>query len=772
MQKATVSTRVFTFISIMTAALAIGAAPGTEYNLIPAPLKLVKGRGRMALNSRTVVRFSQGARSEAEFFAEWLRLSSGLPVPLQQLPGSGSNYIDFVLSADRDDLGSEGYRLQVTRGGIHAEAKTGAGLFYAAQTLRQLLPAAAFSPQSATLAKWSFPCLEITDIPRFAWRGMHLDVSRHFYPAAFIKKYIDLLAVYKMNVFHWHLVDDGGWRLEIKKYPLLTQRGAWRSSPPKGSWDYGKIVFPEERDGTEYGGFYSQEEVRDIIQYAAQRHITIVPEIEMPGHTWPTISSYPELGCDLPTGYRAPSSMPGDNVYCAGKEETFKFLEDVLTETMALFPSEYVHIGGDEVDKRFWNLCPKCKARMAAEGLKDASELQSYFIRRIDRFLTEHGRKLIGWDEILDGGLAQGATVMSWRGIKGGIEAVSQGKHAIMSPTSNCYFDYAYTTIPTERVYQYEPVPAEVEAHPEMILGAQGNVWTEWMPDTSDVERMAFPRAVAMAEVTWSSRENKNLDNFMGRLAAHYARLDYLGVRYRIPPPEAAYNAILFSKTAKVSFAPSQIRGMEIHYTTDGSQPSLLSPVYRVPVRLAADADVKAALFRADGTGSEVAMVSCRKIRPIPATQLAPGVTGSYYEGRWSRVPDFGSLSPVRQQVASSIDLSLRQRPEYYALRFVGYIRIPRNGTYTFTLSSDDGSWLRIGGAMVVDHDGPHAPSEKSGLVALTAGIHPLELGYFQASGGQELSLSITGPATLKQPVTDAMLFHDKEAKLADSRMH
>jgi hexosaminidase len=695
-------------------------------------------------------------------FAQGLRPSSALPVRVEELQGMRANCIDFVLNTARKDLGEEGYWLQIKRDRVRAEAPAAAGLFYAGETLRQLLPAAVFSPRSVAGVTWSLPCLEITDQPRFPWRGMHLDVSRHFYPPDFIKKYIDLLALHKMNVFHWHLVDDGGWRLEIKKYPLLTQRGAWRSSPPKETWDYGKIVFPEKRTGEEYGGFYTQDEVRDIVEYAAQRHVTIVPEIEMPGHTWPSISSYPELGCDLPADYHPPSSMPGDNVYCAGKEEVFTFLEDVLKETMALFPSQYIHIGGDEVDKRFWNLCPRCKARMEAEGLKNASELQSYFIRRIDRFLTDQGRKLIGWDEILDGGLAQGATVMSWRGISGGIEAVRQGKHAIVSPTSHCYFDYAYSTTPTEKVYSYEPVPTEIADHPEMILGAQGNVWSEWLPDSTDVERMAFPRAAAMAEVTWSAQNGKDLGDFMNRLTSHYVRLDYLNVSYRIPPPDVSSNAILFNKSAKVSLAPPPIRGMQLRYTIDGSQPTAQSPIYRGPIRVTADTDIKAAVFRPDSAGSDVALVSCRKHKEVPPAQVAPGLLVSYYEGRWSRVPDFSILSPLRQQLVSSIDLGAQQRPEYYALRFAGYIRIPKGGTYTFTISSDDGSWLRIGGAMVVNHDGPHAASEKSGRVILRAGTYPFELGYFQASGGQALNLTIESPTMPKQAVSGSMLFHDK----------
>jgi len=763
MKRASIGTWTWLTLVTISAALSVGAGSSpVEFSIIPRPLKLVKAAGRMPLNQQTVVRFSEGARSEADMLAQWLRPSSALPVHVEELQGTAANCIDFVLKSGRKDLGSEGYWLQIKRDRVRLEAPAAAGLFYGGETLRQLLPAAVCSPRPVAGVKWSLPCLEITDQPRFEWRGMHLDVSRHFYPPDFIKKYIDLLALHKMNVFHWHLVDDGGWRLEIKKYPLLTQRGAWRSSPPKGSWDYGKIVFPEKRDGTEYGGFYSQDEVRAIVEYAAQRHITIVPEIEMPGHTWPSISSYPELGCDLPADYHPPSSMPGDNVYCAGKEEVFTFLEDVLKETMALFPSQYIHIGGDEVDKRFWNLCPRCKARMEAEGLKSASELQSYFIRRIDRFLTAQGRKLIGWDEILDGGLAQGATVMSWRGISGGIEAVRQGKHAIMSPTSHCYFDYAYSTTPTEKVYSYEPVPAEIADHPEMILGAQGNVWSEWLPDSTDVERMAFPRAAAMAEVTWSTQNGKNLRDFMSRLASHYARLDYLNVSYRIPPPDVSSNAILFDKSAKVSLAPPPIRGMQLRYTTDGSLPTAQSPVYRGPIRVSTDTDIKAAVFRPDGAGSDVTLVSCRKHKEVPPSRVVPGLLVSYYEGRWSRVPDFSTLSPLRQQLVSSIDLAARQRPEYYALRFAGYIRIPKGGTYTFTISSDDGSWLRIGGAMVVNHDGPHAASEKSGQVVLSAGTYAFELGYFQATGGQALNLSIESPSMPRQAVSSSMLFHDK----------
>lgn len=431
----------------------------------------------------------------------------------------------------------EWYTLVVRRDGIMVTAPTEEGLYRGSRTLVQLLEQ---GHEAGTL-----PCLTITDWPRFPWRGMHLDVSRHFFPVEFVKKYIDLLARYKMNTFHWHLTEDQGWRIEIKKYPKLTEVGAWRKGSQIGP--YAAQTF----DTLRYGGFYTQEQIREVVAYAAERHITIVPEIEMPGHAMAALASYPHLGCtggpyEVQRGWGV-----FDEVFCAGNDSVFTFLEDVLTEVMDLFPGEYIHIGGDECPKTRWRECAKCQTRMQVEGLNDEHELQSYFIQRIEKFVNlptgqagAKGRKIIGWDEILEGGLAPNAAVMSWRGTEGGIAAAKAGHYAVMSPGSHCYFDHyqgdpanepvaigGYTTV--QKVYSYEPIPeALTKAEAQYILGAQGNVWTEYILTPEHVEYMAVPRMLALAEVLWAPKEKRNEADFMRRLEAEFAHLDMLAVRF------------------------------------------------------------------------------------------------------------------------------------------------------------------------------------------------------------------------------------------------
>jgi hexosaminidase len=376
---------------------------------------------------------------------------------------------------------------------------------------------------------WTLPQTEIQDKPRFPWRGILLDVGRHFMPTEFIKTFIDLLARYKMNVFHWHLTEDQGWRIEIEQYPKLTEIGAWRTE-----------------NGKPYGGYYTRAEVEEIVEYAQQRFVTVVPEIELPGHALAALAAYPEFSC---TG--GPFRIEEDegifkDVYCAGNEHTFEFLENILTEVIGLFPSPYIHIGGDECPKDRWKTCPKCQARIKAEGLNNEEELQSYVIKRIERFLNAHDKKLIGWDEILEGGLAPDATVMSWRGMEGGIKAAKQGHDVIMTPTSHCYFDYYQSEqyeleprahrgyLPLETVYDFEPIPdGFTPEQAKHILGSQGNIWAEYISTPQQVQYMNFPRMCALAEVVWSDKSQRNLDDFLARLSKHYARFDILGVNYR-----------------------------------------------------------------------------------------------------------------------------------------------------------------------------------------------------------------------------------------------
>ncbi|MGB1287128.1 MAG: beta-N-acetylhexosaminidase, partial [Aggregatilineales bacterium] len=400
----------------------------SNFSIIPEPQSIEPGEGVFTLSTETVIVATEEAQPMAQFLGDLLRPSTGFELPVVD---SGENAIRFEL---QDGEASEGYSLNVSESEITISATTAAGLFYGIQTLRQLLPASIESHEIVADTQWTVPVVTITDAPHFAWRGLHLDVGRHFFGVDFVKKFIDLMVLYKFNIFHWHLTEDQGWRIEIKQYPELTEIGSKRKETP----------IPEDRnqgDGVPYEGHYTQDEVREVVAYATERAITIVPEIEMPGHAVAVLATYPELGC-VGEGYEVETRWGiFKDVFCAGKEEVFTFLENVLTEVLDLFPSEYIHIGGDECPKDRWEVCPDCQARIKAEGLQNEHELQSYFIRRMEKWLNERGRRLVGWDEILEGGLAPNATVMSWRGSQGGIDAANAGHDVIMSPNTSCYLD-------------------------------------------------------------------------------------------------------------------------------------------------------------------------------------------------------------------------------------------------------------------------------------------------------------------------------------------
>jgi len=421
-----------------------------------------------------------------------------------------------VVFQEETRLSGEAYELEITPQHVFLRAGTAAGWDNAIQTLRELMPPERLAAKSdATL---SLPCLLIKDAPRFRWRGLMLDCSRHFFTKEFIEKFLDVMALHKLNVFHWHLTDDQGWRLEIKKYPRLTEIGAWRDT-----------------GGKHYGGFYTQDDAREIVRYAAERGITVVPEIEMPGHAMAALASYPELSCTGgPFHVSTNFGKHSPDVFCIGKENVYTFLDNVLTEVAQIFPSEFIHIGGDEVDKSHWRANADCQALMAANGLKNEDELQSYFIRRVQKILAAKGKRLIGWDEILEGGLAPGAVVMSWHGTGAvGLAATQSNNDVVMSPQTPLYFDHSYSANSVEIVYAYNPIPPELTAaQAAHILGVQGNIWTEhiFMPD--DVENWTYPRACALAEVGWSAPETRNFNDFRNRLKIHLERLKALGVKY------------------------------------------------------------------------------------------------------------------------------------------------------------------------------------------------------------------------------------------------
>ena len=543
-------------LGLLILSLTAVAFAANEPAIIPQPQKMVVKEGVFELtpNIRITTSSEDGkdTRVELEPLLARLRTATGFTLSWEMpLVGGLIDWVaeqmarpslDFLLAnKSENNLGQEGYVLSVRTNRIVIAAQTTTGLFYGYQTLLQLLPPEIFSTNKVSGVKWEIPCVEITDSPRFPWRGLMLDVSRHFFTKSEVEKLLDVMALHKLNTFHWHLTDDHGWRIEIKKYPKLTSVGAWRDGVGFGLATNSTTAY--DPDGR-YGGFYTQDDIREVVAYAAARHITIVPEIEMPGHALAALAAYPEFG----TG-SGPFTVPlkgGVNrgIYSPANEQTFQFLDDVLTEVAQLFPGKYIHIGGDEVPKEPWKNDATCQALMKREGFKNEEELQSWFIRRIEKIVSAKGKTILGWSEILQGGLAQNATVMDWIG--GGREAASQGHDVVMSPKTHCYLDFYQSRnrtaepraiggfLPLQTVYAFEPIPAKLapEFH-QHILGAQGNIWTEYISNLKQVEYMAFPRLAALAEVTWSPKEVRQYDDFLRRLKLHEQRLEQLGVSYR-----------------------------------------------------------------------------------------------------------------------------------------------------------------------------------------------------------------------------------------------
>jgi|CZKM01.1.fsa_nt_gi hexosaminidase len=532
-----------TLLSLMAASAFAGNTPA----LIPLPQKMECSEGAFQLQPKTRILTDAAARDTGKYLAERLGKATGYSLKISRStkaqPAQGA--ILLTTKDAKPELGAEGYELTVTADSVVVRAVKPAGLFYGVQSLLQLLPPEVFAAQPVAGVDWKIPCVQIEDQPRFKWRGFMLDVARHFFTKAEVKQLLDVLALHKINMLHMHLVDDQGWRIEIKKYPRLTQVGAWREDAgfgldPKLSTAYG----PDGR----YGGYYTQKDIREIVAYASGKHITIVPEIEMPGHSCAALSAYPELSCT--GGPYTPNAKGGifAGVYCAGKDETFVFLQNVLAEVRQLFPGQYIHIGGDEVPKDNWKKCPRCQARMKQERLKTEHELQSYFIRRIEKYINAQGRNLIGWSEIREGGLAQNAVVMDWIG--GAVEAAGAGHDVVMSPTKFCYLDYYQSTnhatepkaignyLPLSKVYSFEPLPEKLDPqYQSHILGGQCNLWTEYVPNFKHLQFMAFPRLCALAEVTWSPKASRNWDDFTKRLQTQFQRFDQLGVNYRKGTP-------------------------------------------------------------------------------------------------------------------------------------------------------------------------------------------------------------------------------------------
>ena len=748
-------------------------------NIIPTPVSLEQAEGNFSLSKNMKIAASTPeAKTVAEYFAGQMNLATGYDIKVgDDAIGGMELIIDEALGVN-----DEGYMLDVTPHSVVVKAKTAQGLFYGMQSFMQLLPAEIQSQVEVDGIAWTAPAVSIKDEPRFEYRGIMLDPCRHFIPVENIKKHLDVLALFKINRMHWHLTDDQGWRIEIKKYPKLTEVGSKRI----------------DGEGTEYGGFYTQEQIKDIVKYASDRFITIIPEIELPGHELAAISAYPELSCKgEPTTPRIIWGVE-DIVLCAGKDATFEFFQDVLDEVASLFPGEYIHIGGDECPKLSWKECPLCQKRINEEGLNSdrnhsaEERLQSYFIQRIEKYLAEkHDRKIIGWDEILEGGLAPSATVMSWRGEQGGIAAASLGHDAIMTPSSDgMYIDQfqgdpkiepvaigGYD--PLSRVYAYNPVPDTLAAtgKAKFIKGVQTNLWSEYMYCPDLVEYRAYPRVLALAEIGWTSLSRKDYKDFERRLNNALVRLDELNINYHIPLPEqpgGSCNFVAFTDSVSLEFKTT--RPVEMVYTTDGSEPTLKSEVYTKPIVFTESGVLNIRSVLPSGKMSKTREIVVEKQAFAPSKEtvdVAPGLAMQVTDGMYLSSKELESVKEWKtsvikdlREISSVVKSSESMRGvNQYAAIATGYVNIPEDGVYYI---SSDNEEVWIDGKLLVDNGGEVKRfSRHDSSAALSKGMHEIKVVFLGHIIGGWPSNWNDGSVKLRQSdsdkfvkITPDMLFH------------
>lgn len=682
--------------ALLAGALALACASCTaekeaNYQVIPLPQEVsLTQENPFKLNENVLIAYPENnalLQRNAEFLSEYIQQATNYAPKTKAIAAGEQVKNAIVLGLDPSIANKEGYVLTTTPEGINLNGQTENGVFYGIQTLRKSIPAEA---KEATIL---IPAGEIKDEPRFSYRGMHLDVGRHFFPKEFMKKYIDLLALHNMNTFHWHLTDDQGWRIEIKKYPKLTEIGSQRSRTVIGR-------NTQEYDNTPYGGFFTQKEAKEIVKYAQERYITVIPEVDLPGHMLAALAAYPEMGCTGGPYEVCPRWGIFEDVLCIGNDQTMQFLEDVMNEIIEIFPSKYVHIGGDEAPRTRWEKCPKCQARIKTEGLKAdknhtaEDRLQSYCMTRIEEFLNSKGRQIIGWDEILEGDVAPNATVMSWRGMEGGIKAAQLGHDVIMTPTSFCYFDYYQTAdtkdeplgiggyVPIEKVYSLEPVPAVLtEEQSKHILGAQANLWTEYIHSSEHVEYMVLPRMAALAEVQWTQPEKKDFKDFTKRLARlmKFYQRDGFNYAKHVFDLKVDFTPDVTKKAVVVTL--STIDDAPIYYTLDGTEPTTASLKYTEPVSITETADFQAVVIRPEGKSKVVnKKISFNKATYCPieltfqpsekykfggAITLVDGMKGndSYATGAWlgfvggdvEAIIDLGQETEIKQVATNAI---------------------------------------------------------------------------------------------------------------------
>lgn len=758
----------FLLIFVTSPLIASAQDANPNLNIIPAPVSIKKASGTFSLSMETVVQADTPSNKAVTFLASYLTNNWGYH-KVNPVDNSVTTNVLKLTSAGAESLPEGGYHLSITPGEITIAGK-GAGLFYGIQTLIQLMPA-----EKAGVAK--LPCVEIDDYPRLGYRGLHLDVSRHFFSVEFVKKYLDLMAAYKLNNFHWHLTDDQGWRIEIKKYPRLTQVGSQRSRTMIGNYhDH----FPLQYDNTPYGGFYTQDQIREVVKYAADRYINVVPEIDMPGHSEAAVAAYPELSCEPGRTYKVGETWGGfPDIYCPS-EYTFTFLENVLTEVMSLFPSKLIHVGGDEVAKEAWRKSKFCQKLIKKLRLKNEEGLQSYFIQRIEKFVNSKGRTIIGWDEILQGGLAPNATVMSWTGESGGITAAQQHHNVIMTPGAYLYFDHAQGKTDLEplsiggylslqKTYNYNPVPVVLDpADQKYIIGVQANIWAEYIATEYKLEYMLLPRLFALSEIAWTPLANKNYVDFAEtRVPVHLAKMDAAGLNYRVATAGGAIDTIMTGNTFRFELK-SPVAGAKIYYTIDGYTPRETDLEYKAPINIlvpdSSTRELKTIVIAPSGKRSAVTHTILNNIPPLPAANYTGTVAGFKYKvlaGKFTGTDQLDDAKVVDTGIVKNFGTAaFRKNNRYFGVIYNGYIRIDNDGKYLFSTISADGSTVLIDDNLVVDNDGKHSTFEHGGEVLLQKGFHKITVKYFFAGAANTLRVYLGMPGRPKTDLPPDIIFN------------
>lgn len=747
-----------------------------EIAILPTPVSLTEQSGSFVLKDGMKIGVSdQSLFPAVGYLQEILRnvISSSVEVTTDK------NQVDMYFQL-KDTGGKPGsYKLQSTPEYIQVEAYDYSGIISAITTIRQLLPAAI--EVQGEKQTYSIPVVQIEDVPRFEWRGFMLDASRHFWSKDEVKHVLDLMSLYKLNKFHWHLSDDQGWRIEIEKYPLLTEKGAWRKFNEQDricmarakEEDNTDFLIPEDKiriveGDTLYGGYYTHDDIKEIVAYATQRGIDVIPEIDMPGHFLAAISQYPELACDGLIGWGETFSSP----VCPGKDATLEFCQNVFKEVFELFPYEYVHMGGDEVEKANWKKCPLCQKRIRTEKLGSVEELQAWFVRDMEKFFLANGKRLIGWDEVVADGLSSDAAITWWRSwAKDALPtATAQKQKVIACPNEYFYFDYAQDQNSVKKILAYDPC-SDDRLSPEQkkyIWGVQANLWSEWIPTMKRIEYLIVPRMIALSEIAWAEPAAKpSLEEFYRQLVPQFKRMDVMRVNYRVPDLQGFYKVNAFIDETTVDLT-CPLPGTEIRYTTDGSMPTKESTLYNGALDVTETTDFAFRTFRPDGSPSDVAHTKYVKAPYAEAVTapaaLQPGLKAVWHDFRGNLCADIDAAPVKGEYVVESVSIPEEVKGNI-GLVMTGYLEVPADGIYTFALLSDDGSTLTLDGELLGDNDGAHSSVEIIVQKALKAGLHPIEVRYFDCNGGV-LQMELVNEKGEKEMLPGAWLKHEVHARV------